>query len=259
MITTNKSFQITLIFVTFALTFLAACTPIDSPIPSPTTTLLKATENPPTLLPVISTPTVVSQIPMFSIVNEWNIEYINDIAWSTDNTKFAITFLENNEGGVRLYDVVSLQDEWSTDAGMAFGIAVSPDGQQLAASPYFDSVQLRDIATGEAIVDFSNGNNCGADINILFSPDGNSIITTRAGGGHGNPYETQLYIWNTAKEQCIGKFLEEEGWLGDISMSRNGQLMALSLGHLQGNDRNLINVWDISTKKKNMRCPENIC
>ncbi len=245
-----KSFVKKFVSVIFALTFLAACAPVDSPRPSPTITYLKATENPSTLSPVIFTPTVVPQLPMFSIVNEWNIEYINDIAWSTDNTKFAITFGENDIWGVRLYDVVSYQEEWSTDVGMAFGIAFSPDGQQLAALPYFNSVQLRDIATGEAIVDFSNENNCSADINILFSPDGNSIFTTRAGGGHGNPYETRIYNWNTVKEQCIGKFLEEEGWLLDISMSRNGQLMALSLGHLQGNDRNLINVWDISTKKK---------
>jgi WD40 repeat protein len=255
MMANKKTFKKTLLSAAFALTLLAACAPVDSPRPSPTITLLNATENPPTLLPVISTPTVVSQMPMFSIVNEWNIEYINDIAWSTDNTKFAITFLENNEGGVRLYDVASLQEVWSEDTGMAFRVAINPDGQSLAISPYFNSVQLRDIATGKVIVDFSNENNCEADLNILFSPDGDSIITALAGGGHGNPYETRIYIWNTVKEQCIGKFLEEEGWLSDISMSRDGRLIALSLGLLQGNESNLIHIWDISTKQKICEVP----
>lgn len=192
---------------------------------------------------------LIPQKPAFSIVAQWNIENINDIAWLPDNTSFVVTFIENDIGGVRLYNTKSPYEIWSTNTGMAFGVTISPDGQRFAISPYFDFVQIRDIATGKVSVDFSNEKNCGADLNILFSPDGGTIITTRAGGGHGYPYETRISSWNTAKEKCIGEIIEDEGWLSDISINHDGKLIVLSLSRIAGKENNQVHIWDLHTKQ----------
>jgi WD40 repeat protein len=219
-------------------------------IPKPTTTSPKASEIAPTLLMDSSTPSVVAHKPKLSLLYKWDIDDVYNVVWLPDNNKFAITGGENNVNGVRLFDAISYLEVWSIDTGGTFGIAASPDGQKLAISPTLDSIRLLNVFDGNAVGDFANNYLCTVDFNILFSQDGNTILTTRSGGGNGNPYRTLVYFWSVDKEQCIGEFLKEEGWLSDISMSRNGQLMGLSLRFIQEEESNQIHIWNISEKEK---------
>lgn len=216
--------------------------------PATTTTIAGSL---PTSPVITQMPSTVSPKPEFSVLAEWNIEEINEVAWSPDSTKFAVAFGEGVIYGIRLYDANSLQEIWSVDTGMAYGIAFSPNGQKLATSPTFTSVQLRDVSTGKTDGNiFDDEYNCMGDFHILFSPNGHTIITTRSDGGRGYPYQTLVYFWDADKSQCIGKFTEEEGWLGDIALSPDGQLLALALSYVSADEGNQVRVWDINTRQK---------
>ncbi|MDD9867044.1 MAG: hypothetical protein OXS32_11905, partial [Verrucomicrobiales bacterium] len=129
---------------------------------------------------------------------------VNAITISPDNKTLAVAggtpglngvaTLFDLETGKKLRDLTGHRDA-------LYGIAFSPDGNQLATAGYDRIIQLWDPASGERLRTLKGHN--GAVYGIAFSPDGRVIAS--AGG------DSSVKLWNTSDGQRLDTFGQPTG------------------------------------------------
>ncbi|MBK27618.1 MAG: hypothetical protein CMO77_02170 [Verrucomicrobiales bacterium] len=129
---------------------------------------------------------------------------VNAIAISSDNKTLAVAggtpglkgvaTLFNLETGKKLHDLIGHRDA-------LYGIAFSPDGNQLATAGYDRIIQLWNSTSGEQLRTLKGHN--GAVYGIAFSPDGS--VLTSAGG------DSSVKLWNTENGQRLDTFGQPTG------------------------------------------------
>jgi hypothetical protein len=103
---------------------------------------------------------------------------------------------------------------------LVFGVAISPDGKQLAAASGDGSVAVWDIKNPEQpIFEIPFGKSMFA---VAFSPDGHTLAATGADGSG--------YLYDMKKPQMIVLPSETGGTVGEISFSPNGRMVVGTAG-----------------------------
>jgi len=111
-----------------------------------------------------------------------------------------------------------------------FSVAISPDGQILAASSK-QEIKLWNLKNGELLRTLSGHE--GNVWSVAISPDGKNLIS---GSGDGS-----LILWDIASGKIRRTFSHVGGWVNAVGFTSDGQTM-ISCSHNKG-----INLWDITT------------
>jgi WD40 repeat protein len=111
-----------------------------------------------------------------------------------------------------------------------FSVAISPDGQILAASSK-QEIKLWNLKTGELLRTLSGHE--GNIWSVAISPDGKNLIS---GSGDGS-----VILWDIATGKIRRTFSHIGAWVNAVGFTSDGQTM-ISCSHNKG-----INLWDITT------------
>jgi len=181
--------------------------------------------------------------PLPKELTRFNIQTVNDIAWSPNGSIFAVAFSEVDTNGIALYDAETLKELWLGDAGRVNSIAFSPDGKFLAISSNSGHINLLDTSSGKVVSDYYD-NNCYFNDGIAYTPDGESLLTS-----HTSKLITIFYLWNTSSGTCMGEFARYEGWLHNFKISPDGNFIVASLRKISEEDSFRVLLWDLRTGK----------
>ncbi len=130
--------------------------------------------------------------------------------------------------------------------------AVSRDGRMVATGGRVDGkVRLWDTA-GRELAEL--GSHSGGGVNVAFSPDGKSLVSTGA--------DKELRLWDVASRKLIRRLGDQDGAWNTLSFSADGRRLAVSAGGGFGNrPENPPRVLDVTTGKEVARldgCPPSV-
>lgn len=165
-------------------------------------------------------------------------------AYHTEFTPDGKTMVTHAYDTIRVWDVKSGQElKQFPCSGSCFGLAVSPDGKQVAVS--FNAgkiIDVIDLADGKAIHHLKcpgrDGHNVHKVHSLTFSSDGKSLFTSDDDNG---------YIWDLTTGKQKSSFshpgqLNEGVWT--VAFSENGKYLATGFG-----DTDYFDVWEVATGK----------
>ncbi|MBC7870339.1 MAG: AAA family ATPase, partial [Chitinophagaceae bacterium] len=115
------------------------------------------------------------------------------------------------------------------------GVEFSPDGQTILSGGWDGYVILWDVATGEEIRRFRNGerSHSGRVTNVAYSPDGTTAASCDSDG--------LIILWDVATGDEILRFEGHEGEVGNIAFSPDGAQLA------SASDDRTVRLWDVAT------------
>ncbi|MFC2094920.1 WD40 repeat domain-containing protein [Candidatus Bipolaricaulota bacterium] len=151
-----------------------------------------------------------------------------DLAYSSDGTQ-----LYGVHGNVvAVWDPASgqLLNSWSAHPGFAAGLALSPDGTQLATVGSDSVLKVWDIATGDLARNLSPAGTHAVD----FSPDGSAIAS-------GDRYG-MLRVWDLESGELVHE-MSNEGGMFSVAFSPDGSLLASA----HGLPDFAVRVWSVET------------
>ncbi|KAH7913551.1 WD40-repeat-containing domain protein [Hygrophoropsis aurantiaca] len=198
---------------------------------------------------------------------------VNDVAISPNEKK-----LVSGGSRVTLWDLESRRVVWTTETANGLCVAISPDGQLIAASRV-DEIELLDVETGERIrepLQFGNGEvlRC-----LAFSPDGarlaagsrlgkvrlfnvltgervvgpikahkqevTSVVFSRDGQQIITAsYDQSIRVWESTTGKVVGKpMLGQKKAISEVALSPDGRFIAAVY------DRT-VRVWDLDTRRQ---------
>jgi WD40 repeat protein len=149
---------------------------------------------------------------------------------------------QNLTAAIKLWDVSSGRNTrtFGDSFPVVYSLALSPDGETLAASVPGGVIPLFDVATGKkrftlGPVPESVINKAWRDINwnLAFSPDGKTVAAADMGG--------DLILWDVATRKNTG-ILSCTGASACLAVSPDGKTVAV--GHSRG-----IDLWDVASGK----------
>jgi uncharacterized protein with WD repeat len=154
-----------------------------------------------------------------------------DAAFSPDGTLLATA---SQDRTVRLWDVATGQEVRILEGhnSAVTSVVFSPDGTALASAS--GDVRLWDVESGRQIAIFSiRGMVVAAIGNLLFSPDGDVIVTTQG---------ARIRLWDVASGNELLVIEDEESTRqpGKIVLSQDGSLLAVIRG-------DVVQLWDAGT------------
>jgi WD40 repeat protein len=168
-----------------------------------------------------------SEISRLSAGAAWN-------RFSRDGRMLAVAPYDSKQ--IHLYDtitwkivsVLQCEETWTA------GIAISPDGQFLAAGGSDNVVRIWKIATGQLIKTCA-----GHDDDIFcvdYSPDGKRIVSAGK--------DLSVRLWDAATGECVLRLSEPQGWVTRAYFSPDGRQIAAS-----STDR-YVYVWRLATSRE---------
>jgi WD domain, G-beta repeat len=114
-------------------------------------------------------------------------------------------------------------------------VAFSPDGRTVLSGSFDRTLELWDVATGEALRTFGLP---GYVKSVAFSPDGRKALS---GGDTG-----VLKLWDVQSGKELREFAGSFGEVNSVVFSPNGRT-ALTGHNEPGQDDKLLNLWDVAT------------
>jgi WD40 repeat protein len=175
------------------------------------------------------------------LVADYNINYVDQLAWSPDSQFLAIAVqLDNTYSEVQIWKVGTGQKVWTLNNDVPDNrdaFAWSPDGKRVAYPYGFTQIQLWDVATEQAVLTFGRKGSLNdypdyvADM-LDWSPDGKYIASCATGYG-------TIHVWNVETGgEVIFYTSESSAGLSVILWSPNGNYLA------SGAEDGIIEVWD---------------
>lgn len=220
------------------------------------------TVSPPVSLVPTSVPTTISGPGAGTTPTESKIalvidhEFLADEAfassWLPGGDGFAVAVRDTDFVGVRLYDALLLEPDWSAETGLALDIAPSPDGMLLARpDPTEGYVDLLSSLSGDASSDALYGEKCIGGEHIAFFPDGDTVMTGHTALDLRTP--SRVYTWSVTSRNCAGALLETEGSLDALEMNPDGASFATGLTY--GGGEGAVFLWDLPTGSLRCKIP----
>ncbi len=207
---------------------------------------------------------------------------IDAVAFSPRGTRLATASEDQTLG---IWEVTQdNQDEFHTDHGAMFGLAISPDGKLAAVGSEDNKRRLIDIASRRQIATLTG--HTLVSQSLTFSPDGRmlavatgryslnnmgcpielwDVATHKPMGeliGHTGAVMSVAYspdsrlvvsgsndgtakLWDVATHQCLKTFPAAKDWIVATAFSRDGKILAVGGAGMQR-----IDLWDVASKSK---------
>jgi len=146
---------------------------------------------------------------------------IGALAFAGDGRLLAV---RDQPGNIMLWDLATRQEiaHWSKEAHNHRALAVSPDGNLLAAGSYATNgtpiVELRDVTTRQRVGELPQA---GA-LSLAFSPDGKTLAT--------DAFDRTVRVWNLASQKVIASFTvspDSGEHKGVVAFSPDGGTLAI--------------------------------
>lgn len=174
---------------------------------------------------------------------EFQVSWIDDVAWSFDNTKLAICGSVDDLSGLYFYNVDTFHPLLFIPELGCLDIAYSLDGNALAVTTgdQFEALKVWDTNTGNLIT--KRGGNTQTMVSFTTDPD--VVITCGSIGARSGPYTTFVHSF-TLSAKDTGTILQHDGWLMSCSLSENDELLAVGLHRIQSGDKwDQVVLWDL--------------
>lgn len=148
-----------------------------------------------------------------------------EISVSPDNTFFAI----GTRLGLWWYDISSMLPIalWETEQGLISAVDISPDGRLIAYSNWNGIIKVRDIQSGECIIEINRSEIYTTKGHITFSPNNSWIAIVNRGG--------IVEILDVQSGECISQIEQESNdgkvyHISKLQFSPDGQYIAATIG-----------------------------
>ena len=143
------------------------------------------------------------------------------------------TLASGGEGFVDLWDVAT-GAPIATFQDNEGPVSLSPDGSTLAFVSSDNTIQLRDVATGELAGTLEGHTHWVRGID--FSPDGTTLASASLDG--------LVQLWDVATGQSIGT-LRHTNWVHSVAFSPDGKTLASATLDFEGSD---VKLWDVAAR-----------
>ncbi len=136
-------------------------------------------------------------------------------------------------------DAISEHAKWSRaeirilsgDGGYVFGVAYSPNGQQIASGSYDKTVRLWDAQSGQLLHTLRGHTQ--EVTSVAYSPNGQQI----ASGSSDNA----VWLWDAESGQLLHTLHGHTSWVNSVVYSPNSQQIAT------GSSDNIVRLWDAAS------------
>ncbi len=184
----------------------------------------------------------IAYSPGTKLLIEANAGGVFQVAFSPDGSMIAAT---TDNGGVRLWNAQTgeLISVFLEENYHPYGIAFSPDGQQLAVSNIDETdsygvLKLLDVNTGEEIASWESFDREGI-ISIRYTPDGQYILSGSI--TEGEDYSQSVILWDVQTGEKVRAFEHPTDTIFTVDVSPDGKL------GLSGGADGVAIVWDLAT------------
>jgi len=238
--------------------------PTRTPAPTASATA-SATPVPPTATPSpvpTLTPTPTATPPPVRLVQwaEWELDRISSAAWLPDSQSIVFSGYEAPEWGdprTYRYTIDPLQQSWQID-DVGYSLAVNPDGSVIAGDGGL-GLTLWDAQSGQVIRGPYGGYAGSGSSFPAFLPDGPGLLVGQTGFYYMGSSETQITLWDYEQSEydpvSESLMIESDGWMADMAISPDGELLTAALDNLLGEDgleHSQVAIWDLATNSQ--RC-----
>ncbi|HSL46822.1 MAG TPA: BTAD domain-containing putative transcriptional regulator [Anaerolineales bacterium] len=148
---------------------------------------------------------------------------ITNLAFSPDGQQLILTTDQSAAAGAgdnattQLWDLATGQRVFTkTQAVRIWGLALSPDGQRFATAGFGGIVKIRDLATGEELLDLSGHTTTVPGVD--FSPDDRYIATASVEG--------TAKVWDAETGEELLTLTGHTDWVTSVSFSPDGTRLA---------------------------------
>jgi len=161
-------------------------------------------------------------------------DIIFDLDFSPDGTRLASA---SRDGTAKIWDITTGREVYTSEkAGIMFSVNFSPDGKMLAMTNG-QGIFAIDV-TNQSEVYTLQANLYTPDSNA-FSPDGNILAWSNG---------DSIFLLNTYTGQKLSTIQDHGNSVRTVLFSPDGKLVATVFDGNIKFDRNIIKVWDVSTK-----------
>jgi|GEM_PF-2615025 WD40 repeat protein len=241
------------------LMMLVACTTVTPPtnIATPTKQLTPISSTASAIPASISTVTMTASQNSISptLLAEWTVGQVNDMAWSPDGKMFAVNYsVQGNElNTIQVFGVESLNSLWITEDSRAFDLIFTSDGKSILESSFVEPILfLRSVQHGN-IVRQIESDNCDGSQFIIYDPSDNTVLAEdilALGGLNYSPHKVYIYRWNLNTGIC-NELIQNGSSFNVFDLNSKGMLLAYNG---EGEDNPVI-IWDLQKQKEICRAP----
>jgi len=198
-----------------------------------------------------------------SLLAEWKIGNLEDVAWSPDSETFVVNYwIDNNDANnfVQAFSLKTLKSIWTVENSLAWDVVFTPDGKFIVESNtniptfYWRSIEDGKIIRKDERSENNEGCNGGGQILIVNSQENTALLV--------NYGDLLGPSWNTHNVVILRKFDFETGKCTDlfnyqgtfdlIDLNSNGTLLAYGG---EGKDDSVV-IWDMENQIELCRIPQ---
>ncbi len=230
------------------LMILVACTTVKLPtnIATPTKQLTPISSTASAIPASIPTVTMTASQNSISpsLLAEWDMGNINDMAWSPNSNIFVVDseIKGKDEYNIQAFDVKSLNRIWVVENILSNALAFNQNGQFVVESPapFTNTMEVRRVDHGDLVKQIQSYD-CGIGQFMLLNPGTDTFLTvdTSEEGGLNARGIVSIYMWNIKTGLC-NNLLNFAGFLYVFDVNSNGTLIAY--GGVGPDDHTVI--WD---------------